>query len=104
LRTASAGDPEPVGAGYYHARGIVLREARELTEANRSESVLIAIANEVFAKEFFPKGTAVGQRIKPNRADAKAPSLTVVGVLGNRCRPTLYLECTKRVSIYRPLR
>ena len=83
------GDPEPVGAGYYHAMGIVLREGRELTETNRSESVLIAIVNEAFAKEFFPKGRRLGNessRIGPTRRPRRSPlSACWATVVAQRC-------------------
>ena len=104
LRTASAGDPESVGVGYYHALGIPLLEGREFTAADRAESIPIAIVNEAFAKEFFPKGSAVGQRIKLGTADEKVPWLTIVGVVGNVSHPTLYMGYSRGASIYRPLR
>ena len=84
------GDPEPVGAGYYHAMGIVLREGRELTETNRSESVLIAIVNEAFAKEFFPKGRRLGNessRIGPTRRPRR--SLLSAGELHLKIPPAV---------------
>ena len=104
LRTASAGDPESVGVGYYNVMGIPFLQGREFTEADRADSMGVAIVNEAFAKEFFPKGPAVGQRIKPGTADAKAPWLTIVGVVGNVSRPTLFMAYSQQPSVYRPLR
>lgn len=104
LRTAVAGDPEPIGVGYYHVMGIPLLQGRDFTEADRAESVPVAIVNEAFAREFFPNGSAVGQRIKPGTADAKGPWLTIVGVVGNVSRPTLFMGYDHGPSVYRPLR
>jgi predicted permease len=104
LRTASAGDPESVGVRYCQVIGIPLLEGRQFTETDRADSTPVAIVNEAFAKEFYPQGSAVGQRIKPGTADAKAPWLTIVGVVGNVSRPTLYMGYAQETSIYRPLR
>jgi putative ABC transport system permease protein len=104
LRTASAGDPESVGIRYCQVMGIPLLEGREFTETDRADSTPVAIVNEAFAKEFYPQGSAVGQRIKPGTADANAPWLTIVGVVGNVSRPTLYMGYAQETSIYRPLR
>jgi putative ABC transport system permease protein len=104
LRTAPAGDPESVGVGYCHVMGIPLLRGREFTNADRADSIPVAIVNEAFAREFFPRGPAVGQRIKPGTADAKAPWLTIVGVVGNVSRPTLFMAYSQTPSIYRPLR
>jgi putative ABC transport system permease protein len=103
-RTAPAGDPESVGVGYYHVMGIPLLQGREFTDADRAESMPVAIVNEAFAREFFPNKSAVGQRIKPGTADARAPWLTIVGVVGNVSRPTLFMKYSQPASIYRPLR
>ena len=104
LRTASAGDAESIGVRYCHVMGIPLLEGREFTEDDRAESIPVALVNEAFAKEFYPRGSAVGQRIKPGTADAKAPWLTIVGVVGNVSRPTLFMGYSQGTSIYRPLR
>ena len=60
--------------------------------------------NEAFVKEFFPMGSPVGRRIKPGTADAKDPWLTIVGVVGNVSRPTLFMRYSQGSAIYRPLR
>jgi len=104
LRTAPAGDPESVGVNYYRVLGIPLLQGREFTQADRAKSFPVAIVNEAFAKEFFPKRSAIGQRIKLGTADAKDPWLTIVGVVGNVSHPTLYMGYSQGTSIYRPLR
>lgn len=104
LHTATAGNPEPVGIDYYHVMGIPLLQGREFTEADRAGSVPVAIVNEAFARELFPHGSPVGQRIKSGTSDAKGPWLTIVGVVGNVSRPTLFMGYDRGPSVYRPLR
>jgi putative ABC transport system permease protein len=104
LQTANAGDPESVGVGYYRVMGIPLLQGRDFTDADRADSMPVAIVNQAFAQQFFPKGSAVGQRIKAGTADAKAPWLTIVGVVGNVSHPTLFMGYSQGSSIYRPLR
>jgi putative ABC transport system permease protein len=104
LRTGAAGSPESVGVGFFHVIGIPLLEGRVFTDADRAASIPVAIVNEAFVKEFFPRGSPVGRRIKPGTADAKDPWLTVVGVVGNISRPTLFMRYSRGSAIYRPLR
>jgi putative ABC transport system permease protein len=64
----------------------------------------VAIVNEAFAREFLPKGTGLGQRIKLGKPDSKEPWLTIVGIVGNVSRPTLYEGYSQDPCVYRPLR
>lgn len=104
LRTVTAGSPESVGAGFFHVIGIPLLEGREFTDADRVASIPVAIVNEAFVKEFLPRGSPVGHRIKPGTADAKDTWLTIVGVVGNVSRPTLFMRYSQASAIYRPMR
>ena len=104
LRTVTAGSPESVGAGFFHVIGIPLLEGREFTDADRVASIPVAIVNEAFVKEFFPNGSPVGHRIKTGTADAKDTWLTIVGVVGNVSRPTLFMRYSQGSAIYRPMR
>lgn len=104
LRTASAAIPESVGVDYYRVLGIPLLQGRAFTDADDAGSLPVAMVNEAFAREFFPKGSALGRRIKAGTAGAKEPWLTIVGVVGNVSRPTLFMGYSQESSIYRPLR
>jgi putative ABC transport system permease protein len=103
-RMVSASDPEPVSSGYFRVTGIPLLDGREFSALDRGEANQVAIVNEEFAKEFFPKGTVLGQRIKLGKPDSKEPWLTIVGIVGNVSRPTLFEGYSQRPSVYRPLR
>jgi putative ABC transport system permease protein len=104
LRTVTAGSPESVGAGFFHVIGIPLLEGREFTDADRTGSIPVAIVNEAFVKEFLTRGSPVGRRIKPGTANTKDPWLTIVGVVGNVSRPTLFMRYSQGSAVYRPLR
>jgi putative ABC transport system permease protein len=104
LRTVTAGSAESVGAGYFHVIGIPLLEGREFTAEDRAASMPVAVVNEAFVREFFPKSSPIGRRIKAGTADAKGPWLTVVGVVGNVSRPTLFMNYSHGPGIYQPLR
>ncbi len=100
----SASAPESVSDKYFRVAGIPLLQGREFSDVDRSNSMPVAIVNESFAREFFPKGAALGQRIKVGGADSKDPWLTILGVVGNVSRPTLYEGYSKPPGIYLPLR
>jgi predicted permease len=103
-RVVSASDPESVSGRYFHVAGIPLLQGREFSNDDRAESMSVAIVNQAFAKEFFTNGTALGQRIKLGKPDSKEPWLTIVGVVGDVSRPTLFEGYSRRPSVYRPLR
>jgi predicted permease len=103
-RVVSASDPESVSGGYFHVAGIPLLQGREFSEDDRAQSMPVAIVNQAFAREFFPNRTALGQQIKLGRPDSKEPWLTIVGVVGDVSRPTLFEGYSRRPGVYRPLR
>jgi predicted permease len=104
LQTVTAGSPESVGAGFFHVIGTPLLQGREFTDADGPTSIPVAIVNEAFVRGFFPRGLAIGRRIKEGTADSKDPWLTIVGVVGNVSRPTLFMRYSQGSAIYRPLR
>jgi predicted permease len=103
-RVVSASDPESISGGYFHVAGIPLLQGREFSEDDRAQSMPVAIVNQVFVRNFFPNGTALGQQIKLGKPDSKEPWLTIVGVVGNVSRPTLFEGYSQRPSVFRPLR
>ena len=82
-----AGEPPEVGyrtasAGYFAALRIPVLEGRGLADSDTPDSLRVAVVNRALADRFFPRGDAVGSRIRlgPN---PKAPWLTIVGIIGN---------------------
>jgi putative ABC transport system permease protein len=102
-QVVSAADPESVTGGYFHVAEIPLLQGREFSADDRAESMPVAIVNQAFARAYLPKGAELGQHIKIGNQDSKAPSLTVVGVVGDVARPTLFEGYSRRPGIYRPL-
>jgi putative ABC transport system permease protein len=90
-----------VTPGWFQTYGLPVRAGRVINAYDTHQAPLIAVANEAFARKFFPGHEAVGGTIK----DAIGPPerekylRTVVGVVGNALEqspryeafPTLYL-------------
>jgi predicted permease len=100
----SALQSEPVSGGYFRVAGIPLLQGREFSDVDRSNSMPVAIVNEAFARQYLPKGTTLGRRIKLGEPDSKEPWLTIVGIAGDVSRPTLFEGYSQGPSVYRPLR
>src|SRR5262249_30393314 len=70
-----------VTPGYLQTMGIALRKGRYLTEQDAENGMRVAIVNERFAQQFFPKTDPIGKRLKWGRdLQSKAPWLTIVGI------------------------
>ncbi len=71
-----------VSPGYFEAMEIPLQRGRPFSESDeRPDTPQVAIVNQSFAKEFFPHGEALGQRIRFFGFDEKPQFLTIVGVV-----------------------
>jgi predicted permease len=103
-RAGSASGPDPVSASYFHVLGIPLLRGREFAERDRTGSMPVAIVNQAFARKFFSQGNPLGQHIKLGKPDAARPWLTIVGVVGDVSRPTLFMGYAEGPDVYRPLR
>ncbi len=89
------GQPDPgsgrrPGAGYTVAcpnilrtLGIKLLAGREFTEQDTVGAAGAALINETMARQFWPKGDAVGKRFKIGGVNTDNPWLTVVGIYDN---------------------
>ncbi len=87
-------DPE-----YFQIMGIPLREGRSFTAADR-KGALVAVVNEVLARKWWPKETAVGQSIKVGGPYMEGPIYEIVGVVGNVGQEGL--DVSPKPEIYRP--
>jgi putative ABC transport system permease protein len=72
-----------VGGDYFSALGFSLREGRFLTAADSRRAVRVCVIDEDFARRYWPRGGALGQKVfedadEENAAEAYA----VVGVVG----------------------
>ena len=76
-----------VGDGYFETLGIVLRQGRAFSGADRIGSEQVAMISETLARRLWPDGDAIGRRIRavePQQPGAiPAPWRTIVGVVAD---------------------
>jgi predicted permease len=85
---ASSGELPPVpnwseiDSGYLAAMKIPLRTGRYFGEGDTADGPKVAIVDEFLARKYWPKGNAVGGRIRRG-LDPKGDLFTVVGIVGS---------------------
>jgi predicted permease len=67
---------------YFSAIGIPLREGRFLTSADSHRPDRVCVVDEDFARRYWPKGGAIGQRVFQGTDSDDAKLFTIVGVVG----------------------
>jgi putative ABC transport system permease protein len=71
--------------GYFEAIGVRLLRGRDFTatEAENKDSLRVAILDEEMANKLFPKGDALGQRVRYTQppADGSSSEMEVVGIV-----------------------
>jgi predicted permease len=67
-----------VSDAYFRTAGTRIMEGREFQATDRADSPRVAIVNELFARKYFPKGSAVGRRFRMNGPNG--PLTEIVGV------------------------
>src|SRR5438552_4061195 len=71
-----------VSGDYFSALGIPLREGRFLTSADSHRADRVCVVDEDFARRYWPKGGALGQRVFQGSDSDDANLFTIVGVVG----------------------
>ena len=71
-----------VTGDYFSAIGIPLREGRFLTSADSHRSDRVCVVDEDFARRYWPKGGALGQRVFEGTDADQATLFTIVGIVG----------------------
>jgi predicted permease len=72
-----------VGGDYFRAMGFSLRAGRFLTAADSHRSERVCVVDEDFARYYWPRASAIGQRLwEGSEAGKDAEAFTVVGVVG----------------------
>ncbi len=71
-----------VSGDYFSALGIPLREGRFLTSADSHRSERVCVVDEDFARRYWPKGGALGQRVFQGSDSDDAKLFTIVGIVG----------------------
>jgi predicted permease len=97
---------QDVSASYFGVLGIPLLQGRPFESRDRENSQQVAIVNQELLRRYFDDEDPVGKQIKLGRPESEAPWLTVVGVVGNEKRGTVYQEMgyVDQAFVYRPLR
>jgi putative ABC transport system permease protein len=69
--------------GFFAAIGIPLVRGRLIERSDDEKAARVLVVNEAFEKRFFPKGDAIGKRIRLGKLTADFPWATIVGVVGD---------------------
>ena len=91
-RQVPAGDPGFHGGiacvtpDYFAAMGIAVKQGRSFMEQDRIGSQAVVVIDENLARQYWPNGDAVGQRMRRNDSD---PWATIVGVVASVRRTRL---------------
>lgn len=72
-----------VSDAYFQTLGIPIKLGRVFTEADRGDTPPVVVINEALAERYFPKGNAVGQRIRYGPPNPDVPWSTIIGVVGS---------------------
>jgi predicted permease len=73
-----------VGGDYFAAMGFTLKEGRFLTADDGHHGERVVVVDEDFARYYWPKGGAIGQRLFEGSEQGKdADACTIVGVVGS---------------------
>jgi predicted permease len=79
---AAAGLTEFVSPGFFDTMGITRLRGRDFTWDDEGQAPQVAIVNDTLARELFPGGEAIGQRVRVSsgRAQTDVPDVAIVGV------------------------
>ncbi len=73
-----------VSPGYFRTLGIQLKAGRDFTGRDNLNSLPVAIVDEAFVQQFFPKSAVIGKRIKPSLSMSNIPPWRdIVGVVNS---------------------
>ena len=68
---------------YFQAMGIRLTQGRLLNADDKQDAPLVVLVNQKLANRFWPKGDAIGRRVRIGTPESKTPWATIVGVVEN---------------------
>lgn len=75
-------DNRVVSPDYFRAMGVPLLAGRFFARTDRADSPNVAIVNDAFARQFFPRGDALGKRLTMDMGSATWTG-EIVGVVGS---------------------
>ena len=71
-----------VSADYFRAVGTPLLDGRAFTDGDRDSAARVVIIDRIVADRYWPRGGALGQRIRLGSRNPNNPWLTIVGLAG----------------------
>jgi len=71
-----------VAGDYFPTLGVHLREGRFLTSDDSQTTQKVCVIDEAVAQRYWPKGGALGHRLKNGAPDEKGDYFTIVGIVG----------------------
>ena len=78
--------PDPlwnyIDAGYFRTMGIPLLQGRAIAESDTDKAPLVAVIDQNMARMYWPKGDAVGARVRMG-VNSTNPLWTIVGIVGS---------------------
>ncbi len=86
-----------ISGDFFQTLRVPLRKGRSFNAQDNENAPPVAIINETMARRFWPNEEALGQRFKHGAAQADAPWLTVVGVVGDLRRQSLERDSVAQV-------
>jgi putative ABC transport system permease protein len=95
---------EEVSADYFRVMDVPLLRGREFDSRDRGESPPVAVVNEALVREYLSDQDPIGKQIRLGRPEDRNPWLTIVGVVGDMKRTTVYVEMGYAVPprVFRP--
>ncbi len=93
-------DKPAVSAGYFRTMGIRLLSGREFTARDNSAAPGVVIISESVARQLWPGGDAIGQRISMEDNAKPGDWLTIIGIVSDVKQ--LSLTDTPSASVYQP--
>jgi len=90
-----------VSPGFFETFAIPVLRGRGIAATDRPESDPVVVVNRAFADRYFPKGDALGRRIRQGGRTSKAAWMTIAGIV-----PTMFSgdpEQTLEPMYYAPL-
>ena len=91
-----------VSPDYFRSMGIPLLGGRSFTEEDDEQHPAVALVSAVLARNHFPDGSPVGQRILIDDTDGPPRPVEIVGVVGPVKQTNL--ETPAKADVYLPLR
>jgi len=93
-------DERIVSGHYFDAMQIPLRQGHFFNDLDTPDTQKVAIIDEYFAQQYWPREDPLGKRIRSGGLDSKEPWITIVGVVGRVKQDAL--DSDPRIAFYFP--